>query len=157
MPRGSFPTLLCSALALAGCAAPSATPAAPDGRMDGTYVGTRTLDPICGTQTERIRFDVAGSRIWVHVRRGRATLEGTVTADGQVALTDFAGSRHINGTIGQGRLTASELLSGNGNKNRRKTALDELTPVTCLWHFDAVRAGTAAGPDGTTQDDGRVQ
>ena len=114
--------------------------------MDGAYVGTRTEDPICGNQTSSIRFDVVGSRISVHARRGHNTLEGTLTADGQIALTDFAGSRHINGTIRDGRLAATELLSGSGNKRHERVALDELTPVTCLWHFNALRPADAAGP-----------
>ena len=140
--------LLVGALALSACAAPSGD-TAPDGRMDGAYVGTRSLDPICGTQTDPIRFDVAGSQISVHARHNHVTLQGTVTADGQIALTDFSGGRHITGTIGNGRLTATELTNGNGNRNRRKVALDELTPVTCLWHFEAVRGAPAPGPGGT--------
>ncbi len=141
MPRRFARRLLAAALTVSGCAAPSGDAGTLDGRMDGAYVGTRTLDPICGTETDPIRFDVAGSSISVHARHNHVTLQGTVTADGQIALTDFAGGRHINGGISGGRLIATELLSGNGNRNRRKTALDDLTPVTCLWHFNAVRGG----------------
>ena len=36
------------ALAASACAAPSGDKT-PDGRMDGAYTGTPTLDPTCGT------------------------------------------------------------------------------------------------------------
>ena len=144
-------TAICLALALPGCAAPTGNAGTLDGRMDGAYVGTRTLDPICGAQTQGIRFDVAGSEISVHARHNHITLQGTVTADGQIALTDFAGGRHITGTISQGRLTATELTSGNGNKRHQKLALDELTPTTCLWHFEATRGGGAPGGAGPAE------
>ena len=139
---------ICLALALAGCAASTGEAVTLDGRMDGAYVGTRTLDPICGTETDPIRFDVAGSTISVHARHNHVTLQGTVTADGQIALTDFAGDRHINGAISNGRLTATELTSGNGNKRHQKLALDELTPVPCLWHFSATRQAEATDRPG---------
>ncbi len=132
------------ALALAGCAAPAR--ALPDGSLDGAYVGTRSEDPSCGTQTESVRFDVAGARISAHSRQKHRRLEGTVAADGTIALADPSGGRQVSGSVGGGRLQATEAVSGSANQRHRKSSVDSPTALPCLWRFDAVRA--ADGPPG---------
>lgn len=130
------------------CAAPSDNRTLPDGSLDGQYAGNRTNDPVCGTEVQPVVFHVYGSSIWVDGRHGRHRLEGTVAANGQIAMQDPTGLRHIEGLIRDGVLTATETTTGSGSTKHRRSSLDDPATLTCVWRFNAVRA--AADPAAAT-------
>ena len=125
------------ALALAACAAPSA--ARPDGHLDGTYVGHRTIDAACGTRTENVTFYVDGNIISNGNRHKRHRLEGTVSTDGQFALHDLSDSRHIEGSITGTMLVATEPDGHSTKKNYKALATYDPLGDTCMWRIEAVR------------------
>jgi hypothetical protein len=124
-------------LALAACAAPSSS--RPDGSLDGTYVGHRTLDPSCGTKSEDITFYVDGSEISNGSPHKRHRLVGTVGTEGQIAIHDLADRRHIEGSITGTVLTATEPDGHSTKKNRKALATYDPLGDTCLWQIEAVR------------------
>jgi hypothetical protein len=125
-------------LTLSACSAPSHLPLA-DGSLDGTYAGHRTIDSTCGTQSQDIVFTVLGSAITTHSHKRKHRLEGTVAANGQIALHDIGDSRLIQGQISNAMLTATETDEPSTKKKHK--ALDVFDPqgAACVWHYDAVR------------------
>jgi hypothetical protein len=124
-------------LTLSACSAPSQLPLA-DGSLDGTYAGHRTIDSTCGTQSQDIVFTVLGSAITSHGHR-KHRLEGTVAANGQIALRNIGGGRLVQGQISNATLTATE-TDEPSNKKKHK-ALDVFDPQgdACVWHYEAAR------------------
>jgi hypothetical protein len=123
--------------AVSACAAPSADK--PDGHLDGTYIGHRTLDPSCGTKSEDFTFYVEGNEISNRSHSGRHRLVGTVGIEGQIALHDLSDRRHIEGSITGTQLVATELAGHSTSKNRKALAVYDPLGDTCLWRFEATR------------------
>jgi hypothetical protein len=124
-------------LALAACAAP--TESRPDGHLDGTYVGHRTIDPRCGIKSGDVTFYVDGNIISNGSRHKRHRLEGTVSTDGQFALHDLSDSRHIEGSITGTMLVATEPDGHSTKKNAKALATYDPLGDNCMWRIEAVR------------------
>jgi hypothetical protein len=123
--------------ALSACAAPSTYK--PDGHLDGTYVGHRTLDSSCGTKSEDVTFYVDGNEISNRSHSGRHLLVGTVGIEGQIALHDLSDRRHIEGSITGTQLIATEPAGHSTSKNRKALAVYDPLGDSCLWRFEATR------------------
>jgi hypothetical protein len=141
MTKKANPFAAATLLALLGCAAPSHLSLA-DGSLDGTYVGHRTIDPTCGTQSQTITFYVDGSAITTHRGRHHKGLEGTVSANGQIALRD-GGRRLVEGQITGVNLTATEQDQPSTKKNYKAMAVYDPLGSACVWRYDAVRVAEA--------------
>jgi hypothetical protein len=133
----SSATATLSLFAVVGCAAPSQLPLA-DGSLDGTYVGHRTIDPTCGTRSQDIVFYVDGSSITTHRGRHHHGLDGTVSANGQIALRD-GGSRLVEGQITGTSLVATEQDHPSTKKNYKAMAVYDPLGSACVWRYDATR------------------
>ena len=132
---------------LASCAAAGVHNAAADGRFDGTYVGTRSQDASCGNERHSITFHVLDGGVSVHSRHKRRRLAGTVSPDGQLALSDPTGGRQISGSVSGVRLEAIEQITPSEGSKHRKSGLDDPTATPCLWRYEAIRTADQAAPD----------
>ncbi len=127
---------------VSACAAPTRLPP-PDGSLDGIYVGHRTIDATCGTQSQPITFHVSGAEISVLSHHKKHRLEGTVAANGQIALSDFGRRRDIEGQITGDQLIASETDSPSNKKNHKALSPQNVEGSPCIWHYEATRVPTS--------------
>lgn len=133
-----------SACATQGPAAPPTT------RFDGIYEGTQIPDSGeqgCGAGVHSVRFEVAGTRVWIHTHHRHRRLDGTVDADGQVAMRDGNGTHTVTGTIVGDRFTAVENRTRSGKKHT--SLLDSYQESGCTMRIDATHktaGSTTADP-----------
>ncbi|MGI4746259.1 MAG: hypothetical protein ACRYGI_10150 [Janthinobacterium lividum] len=132
-----------SACAMQGPADPPTT------RFDGIYTGTQAPDSGeqgCGAGVHSVRFEVSGTRIWIHTHHRHRHLDGTVDAGGQVAMGDGNGTRTLTGTIVGNQLTAIETTI---RSSKSRSLLDSYQGSACTTRIDAIHgstSGAAADP-----------
>jgi len=140
--------VLVAGVSVSACAT-QGPPDPPTTRFDGVYEGMQTPESGeqgCGTGVHSVRFDVAGTHIWIHTHHRHGHLDGTVDASGQVAMRDGNGTRTVTGTIVGNRLTAVESTTRSGKSH---SMLNNYQESGCTTQIDATRnatSGAAADP-----------
>lgn len=141
--RFGRPLVLAASLSVSACATQGpADP--PTTRFDGIYQGTETLDSGeqgCGGGVRSVRFDVSGGRISIHTRHRHRHLDGSVGADGQVAMRDENATRTVTGTIVGNELTAVETTARSGKSH---SLLDGYQGSACTAQIEATHGPTSA-------------